>query len=123
MSRNNQDLMGSIIVSCVLITLATILILSVISDRKRNETENWAYRRNYNVPCEVVTSDAFEGGVFKDRIVRTPKHRFEVHEQDDIVVGDSVCLYDFNNVMNGKVVETHSSNYSVKNKDVMLYSN
>jgi len=116
------DKMETAILTIVFISLFAILTTSILSDRKRKETDNWAFRRNYKVPCEVITSVAYEGGIFKDRIIRTPTHRFKIHEQDDVVVGDSIGSYDFNNLINGKVIEIHSSQYGIKNKDVMLYS-
>lgn len=68
-----------------------------------------------NKPCDVVIGFEKCCGIFADRYVLTNKNRYKINETDNIVVGDSICRYNWSDTSSGI-----SSRLGVKNKDIFI---
>jgi hypothetical protein len=98
----------------VLGPLILILVVgcSIITDSKKDQSQE-IYKRRL-VPCEVVKNFEMCCGIFSDKFLITEKNRYKIHERDNIVVGDSVCVYEWGS-------DKSRTQKFIKNKDITIY--
>lgn len=96
---------------CAAILFWAVVFISLVGCD--NNPQQPTYIRS-NKPCDVVIGFEKCCGVFADRYVLTNKNRYRINETDNIVVGDSICRYNWSDT------SRISSRLGVKNKDIFI---
>lgn len=89
-----------------------ITLCCVGCNQTQNKPEETYYRKA--VPCEVVKNFEICCGAFADRYILTEHNRYKVSDRDNVVIGDSVCTYEWS-------TDKSYTMKSIKNKDISLY--
>jgi hypothetical protein len=98
------------------IVLVAVIVFAIIflgCGENKNQPEPSYVRQN--TPCQSVMKFEMCCGIFSDRYIVTNTNRYKIYERDNIVVGDSVCRYEWSDT------SYKSSKLGIKNKDIFIY--
>lgn len=98
-----------------IVLVAVIVFAIIFLGCGENKTQPEPSYVRQNTPCQSVIKFEMCCGVFSDRYIITNTNRYKIYEQDNIVVGDSVCRYTWSDT------SYKDSKLGIKNKDIFIY--
>lgn len=92
--NNSDDIIAQWVGIGFWVIVIISLTLTYFGSRTTDENRPATYIRT-NSSCDVVVDFENCCGVFKDRYIITKHNRYKIHDNDNIVIGDSLCRYEW----------------------------